>query len=236
MMRISTDGGHKKSLALLQPVLIPDLHDLSLMYLADIIVLQDSERWSRKGRTHRALIRTPEGTDYLSVPVLKSDKKNPIRDVRIDHSRDWLSPLWRSLEYNYRNSIYFDFYEPEVRADLMTGRSFEFLHDFSRFLTSRLFQFLNIEFDAELLNSSETENYTSDPDQLLIQMQADILYQEHHARHYQRQGEKSQIPPFRHPQYRQHFNGFEPYCCLYDLLFQYGPESFLILDQIKNPS
>lgn len=232
----SPENNSQSILAVLQPVLIPDLHDLAVMLAADTIVFQDSEAWSRKGRTHRALIRTPAGTEYLSVPVLKSDKKKPIRDVRIDHTRDWFTPLWRTLEFNYRNSIYFDFYEPEIHADLMTGHHFEFLADFSLFLKKRLFQFMEMDLQAEIHFSSGMRRYTSDPDQLAERLNAGILYQEHDARHYQRQGKKSRMPNFHHPEYRQHFQGFEPYCCLYDLLFQYGPESFLIIDQIRKHS
>jgi hypothetical protein len=219
-------------LALLQPVLIPDLHDLAVMQKSDLIVFQESEQWSRKGRTHRALIRTPDGTDYISVPVMTADKKKPISEVRIDHNRDWISPTLRSLEYNYRNSVYYDFYEPEIRADIQLGYNFEFLLDFSLFLRKRLFQFLEIEISADIKFSGSLERYSTDPDELAEQMCADSYFQEHHARHYQRQGYRRTDLEFQHPEYRQHFEGFEPYCCLYDLLFQYGPESFRIIDRL----
>lgn len=219
-------------LAILQPVLIPDLHDLAMMLAADAIVYQDSETWSRKGRTHRALIRTPEGTDYLNVPVKTADRKKPIRDVRIDHSENWIEPILRALEFNYRNSVYYDFYEPEIRADIETGRQFESLLDFSLFLRRRIFQFLEIKISATTLFSAQMTNYSSDPDELATRLNADIYWQEHDARHYQRQGENRSDFPFEHPVYRQHFDGFEPNCCLLDLLFQCGPECFRITDEL----
>ena len=220
------------NLAILQPVLIPDLHDLATMLSVDQIVFQDSEQWSRKGRTHRALIRTPDGIDYISVPVMTADKKKPINRVRIDHGRDWISPLLRSLKFNYSNSVYYDFYEPEIRADIEMGHSFEYLLDFSLFLRKRLFQFLELDISAEIYFSSGMEEYTSDPDELAKRLDAENYYQEHDAKHYQRQGKNQSELPFIHPEYRQHFEEFEPYCCLYDLLFQYGPESFRIFDEL----
>jgi len=219
-------------LAILQPVLIPDLHDIAAMLSVDQIVYQDSEQWSRKGRTHRALIRTPEGTDYISVPVMTADKKKPINQVRIDHGRDWISPLLRSLKFNYSNSVYYDFYEPEICADIEMGHNFEYLLDFSLFLKKRLFQFLELEIPAEIQFSSGMEQYTSDPDELAEKLGSEVYYQEHDARHYQRQGKNRNKVNFTHPEYRQHFEGFEPYCCLLDLLFQYGPESFRIFDEL----
>jgi len=219
-------------LAILQPVLIPDLHDLAIMFSVDQIVFQDSEQWSRKGRTHRAVIRSPEGTDYMSVPVMTADKKKQINQVRINHGREWITPLLRALKFNYSNSVYYDFYEPEIRADIETGHNFEYLLDFSLFLKKRLFQFLELEIPAEIHFSSGMGEYTSDPDKLADKLGADLYYQEHDARHYQRQGENRSKIDFTHPEYRQHFEGFEPYCCLYDLLFQYGPESFRIFDEL----
>lgn len=219
-------------LAILQPVLIPDLHDLAVMMAADKIVVQDSEQWSRKGRTHRALIRTPEGTQYLNVPVKTEDRNKPISEVRIDHSKSWVDPILRALKYNYSNSVYYDFYEPEIRADVTAGENFELLMPFACHIRKRLFQYLEIELNAGIVFSSEMKDYSSDPDRLAENLAANSYYQEHDARHYQRQGKNKSILPFKHPVYRQHFDGFEPYCCLLDLLFQYGPESFRVIDLV----
>jgi hypothetical protein len=219
-------------LAILQPVLLPDLQDLSMMLKADTIVYQDSEAWSRKGRTHRALIRTPEGTDYLNIPVITEDRKKPIRDVRIDHGEKWIEPILRSLEFNYRNSVYYDFYEPEIRADLESAFQFELLLDFSIFFRQRILLFLETEIQAKTLYSSAMDTYDSNPDILAQNLNADTYWEEHDSRHYMRQGVNKMNFEFTHPRYRQHFEGFEPDCCILDLLFQYGPESFKILDQL----
>lgn len=220
------------TLALLQPTFAPNLYDLSAMLQADRIVLQDSEQWSRKGRVHRALIRTPYGTQYIHIPVRTEDRKKAIRDVRIDQEEDWITPVLRSFRYNYRNSFYFDFYEPEIRADFNEGRGYEFLLPFVLNLRRRLFRFLELNINQKEILASELAGYTSNPDQLANRMAATSLFQEHASRHYQRQAELRIDPDFKHPEYRQHFNGFEPWCSLYDLLFQYGPESFKVLDEL----
>lgn len=220
--------------ALLQPVFIPDLHDIGVMKAADKVVIQDSETWSRKGRTHRALIRTPEGTDYLNVPVVSADKKKPIRDVRIDQKQNWVDPILRSLKFNYSNSVYYDFYGPEIEALFREGENFERLVQFSSYLKESLFRFLELEDELKtvFIKSSEMDQYSADPDQLARHLNADHYYQEHDARHYQRQGKNRSELSFKHPVYRQHFEGFEPNCCVLDLLFQYGPESFRIVDEV----
>ena len=220
------------TIALLYPQFAPNLYDLAVMLRADRIVVQDTEQWSRKCRMHRAKIRTPEGTQWINIPVRTEDRKKPVREVRIDHEEKWIAPLLRSIEYNYRNSIYYDFYEPEIRADIEAAESYERLMPFVMHLQKRILGFMELHFDMEL--ASEMDRYSSDPDLLAERLDADAILHEHDSRHYQRQAEQYYAEPvFSHPRYRQHFEGFEPWCCLLDVLFQFGPESFKITDELK---
>lgn len=220
------------TLALLQPGFAPNLYDLAVMMRADLIVLQDLERWSRKSRVHRAAIRTPDGRQYISIPIRTEDRKRAIRDVRIDHDSEWTGQMIKSLRFNYRNSIYFDHYEPEVVHDIERGREYEYLLPYILFLRHRLFRFLELDLEEREVLATDLDTYEPDPDKLAQLLNADRLYQEHNSRHYQRQAASRSEPDFVHPVYRQHFDGFERDCSLYDLLFQFGPESFRILDQI----
>ena len=218
-------------LALLTPQFAPNLYDLAAILRADRLILQDVKRWSRKSRIHRANIRTPEGTQWINIPLRTEDRKKAIKDVRMDHSEDWVTPLLRTLEYNYRKSIYYDFYEPEIKADFQSAYDYTYLMDFVLFIQRRLLQFMDITIDYEL--ASDLSNYTSNPDILADELGTDILIQEHDSRHYLLQAERyaSQLQ-LAHPQYHQHFEGFEPCCCLLDVLFQFGAESFRITDQL----
>lgn len=220
-------------LAVLQPTFIPNLHDLAILLYSDLALLQDVEIWSRKSRVHRAKIRTPEGTQYLNIPVVTEDRDKPINEVRIDHTEKWVEPLLRSLKFNYRSSVYYDFYEPEIRSDFASADEYEFLLDFNLYLRKRIFRFLELENLPEIILSSKLEGYDPDPDQLAKNLDADEYFQEPGARHYQRRGENRTKLNFRHPVYRQHFEGFVPDCCLLDLIFQYGPESFRVIDKLS---
>lgn len=219
------------NLALLFPQFAPNLYDLSVMLQADHIVLQDVEQWSRKSRVHRAKIRVPNGTQWINIPVRTGDRKKAIREVRMDHSEDWVSPLLRSIELNYRNSIYYDFYEPEIKADFRSATEYTFLIDFVHYIRNRLFRFMDITINCE--RASKMSRYTSDPDLFASRMGADALFQEHDSRHYQRQARMKTSPDFNHPTYHQHFEGFQPWCSILDVLFQLGPESFRITDLLK---
>lgn len=220
-------------LSILQPTFIPDLHDLATIMKSDMVVLQDIESWSRKSRVHRAKIRTPEGTQYINIPVRTEDRKKSIDLVRIDHSINWIPQILKTLEFNYSNSLYYDFYEPEIRSDLESAKEFEFLLPFVLMFRERVFRFLEIDLKTEILLASELKQYSSDPDRLFKEVHATQYYQEGGSRHYQRQGIQQSEFHFDHPVYRQHYDGFEEDCCLLDLLFQYGPENFQIVDRLQ---
>jgi len=218
-------------IALLQPGFAPNLYDLACMLQADDVILQDNEQWSRKGRVHRALIRTPNGRQWINIPIKTEDRKKEIRKVRINHEEDWIDPLLKALRYNYRNSIYYDFYEPEIRADFQSAGEYEFLLPFCLYLRKRFFRFMELDLPTTL--ASQRPEYNADPDQLVENAGAQAIMQEHDSRHYMRQAETYKTEPeFTHPTYHQHFDGFETGCCLLDVLFQFGPESFRITDQL----
>jgi hypothetical protein len=220
------------TLALLQPVFAPNLYDMAVMLQSDRVILDDIETWSRKGRVHRALIRTPGGTSYIHIPVRTQDRNKPIKEVRIDQESDWITPVLRTLQFNYRNSLYFDYYEAEIDADFNEGKEYDYLLPFVLYLRKRLFRYLELDLVQKESLASECRKFNHNPDSFALDMGADRLFQEHDSRHYQRQADMRSEPDFSHPEYRQHFEGFIPWCCLYDLLFQYGPESFKVIDQL----
>lgn len=221
-------------LALLTPVFAPDLHDLAIMMHSDRVILLDTMKFSRKSRIHRAKIRTPDGFQWINIPVRTEDRDKAIPDVRIDHTNNWITIILRSLMYNYRNSIYFDFYEPEITADFSKAREFEFLLDFNKYFRKRLFTYLYINQNIEW--ASRMKEFDPDPDRFAQNLKADSLYQEHDSRHYLRQTKNKNEFKFEHPVYHQHFKGFVPDCSLLDVLFQFGPNAFQLFDSLKTIS
>lgn len=218
-------------LALLQPQFAPNLYDLAAMLKADLIVWEDVEKWSRKGRTHRVQIRGHNGLQWINLPVRTEDKGKAIKDIRIDHSRDWLEPLWNAIYHNYKTATYFDLFVDELRNDLESGTKFEKLLDFDLYFFQRMMIYLEIELHPKM--ASDIPEYNTFPDEFLKNMNADTLYLEHESKNYQRQTDRAVDALGEHPEYRQAGKGFVPGCSLIDLLLNYGKESFKVLDRLK---
>lgn len=234
----------QKAAAILLPTLFPDLAWIRNVLNADLVILQDDQVFSRKSRVHRGKIRTPDSTHWIHIPILQADRSLPLNRCRLDHTTDWFTPLWRALEYNYRNSIYFDFYEPELKSDLLELKNIGSFLDASKFLFKKIFRYLDLVNDGtqsesipdSFIYAGEIADETggSLPD-ILRHYAINQVLQEAESKHYQRRYPGSIEIKEPLPEYRQHFGGFTPGCCLLDLLFETGPDSWRIFDQLKIP-
>ncbi len=241
-------------IALLLPGYSPGLAWMARALNADRVILDDLHPFSRKGKVHRTKIRTPDGHQWLTIPFVSEDRRKPINKVRIDHRRPWLRHHLQALEYNYRNSPYFDYYEPEIRVDFETASENVFLLDTVRHLMQR--QWLYLELSASVEWTSELNSSNDDPVYLLNPSRTQVdesensergsnalgsratVWQEPESRNYQiphpLAGRTDYVEPAFHiPEYRQHFSGFIPGCGLFDLLFEYGPDAWQILDDLR---
>ncbi|XWN37258.1 MAG: WbqC family protein [Balneola sp.] len=217
-------------LTILTPQFAPNLYDLASMLKADRIILTDVEKWSRKGRTHRAQIRNEENSQWINLPIVSEDRKKAIKDVRLDHDQQWLDPFWNAILHNYKNATYFDHFEDELYHDIQQANHFEYLLDFNLYFFGRLLRYLEIETEYEL--ASTVHVYSTFPDETMKNLSADVLHLEHQSKNYQRQTKQAEIALKEHPVYDQAYPGFVEGCSVLDLLLTKGVESFRILEKL----
>lgn len=214
------------TISLLQPSVFPNLQHLAMLKHSERACWCVWERFSRKGMVHRGQIRTPQGTQWLTLPVHPEDKKKPLNKVRLSKDTDWVPTFLTALHLSYRNSVYYDFYEAEIEADFNEASRSDFLLDAVLFLSNKLFLYTEWPIKPTLL--------TSEPEtkKIIDQIKPDSILMEPGSRYYRPDYPKREEADFRLPVYRQHFDGFEPNCCLLDVLFQYGPESYQVCDAL----
>lgn len=214
-------------LAILQPSFIPDLNYIAVLKKADKIIYSKHDRWSRKGRTHRFRIRTADGPLWISLPIKTEDRKKAISQVRIDVHSDpsWLSKTMKTIAQSYRNSIYFDHYEAEFEEIVFKSLEFEFLIDSITYMNSQLWDLLEWQPESsKIVFEDENEEFIQ---------RSETIFWEYRGTSFQQQFmEKAEVPLEKHPIYKQHFGGFEPDCCLLDVLFELGPEWYRVWDEL----
>ncbi len=195
----------------IQPQFAPNLYDLASMLRADQVIFLDEDIWSRKGRTHRAMINQSE---WINIPIRGLDKKKSIKDVRIDHCIDWFTPFWNGIYHTFHCFRYFDYFEDELKALFDEVRSSRFLIDFNLMVFNNILQWLELNIMYQLASEAPYELNKKT-----------IIYQEYKSKNYIHRLEDSECIKIKHPT----ISTIAELSILH-LLFHHGPESFKLID------
>ena len=183
---------------------------------ADGLVLEAQENYRKQTYRNRCLIRTAQGVQALTVPVIDGNRAEKVRtsDIAVDYRQNWIHRHWRTLQTAYGNSPYFEYYA-------------DYLHDIYKQKPARLFElnlaFLRLQlrcFRLALPISFTTEYHAPGrPDNAGLLDRRDWLSPKAEANGPDTPAASSLVRP-----YPQVFGpGFEPGLSVLDLLFAQGP-------------
>lgn len=97
-----------KKVAILQSNYIPWKGYFDMISAVDEFILYDDMQYTRRDWRNRNQIKTPQGVQWLTVPVLVKGKYHQkIRETEIDGS-EWAAAHWKSLVQNYRRALHFE--------------------------------------------------------------------------------------------------------------------------------
>ena len=96
-----------KKVAILQSNYIPWKGYFDMIAAVDEFILYDDMQYTRRDWRNRNLIKTPQGPQWLTVPVsVKGKYHQKIRETEID-GVDWAAAHWKALVQNYRRAPHF---------------------------------------------------------------------------------------------------------------------------------
>lgn len=96
-----------KKVAIVQSNYIPWKGYFDMIASVDEFILYDDMQYTRRDWRNRNQIRTPQGVQWLTIPVrVKGKYLQKIRETEIDGAA-WAQEHWRSVEQNYRRAPYF---------------------------------------------------------------------------------------------------------------------------------
>lgn len=97
-----------KKVAIVQSNYIPWKGYFDLIALVDEFVLFDDMQYTRRDWRNRNQIKTPQGVQWLTVPVVVKGKyTQKINETEIDGT-EWAALHWRAFEQNYRRAPHFE--------------------------------------------------------------------------------------------------------------------------------
>jgi hypothetical protein len=133
----------KKRAAIVQSNYIPWKGYFDLVNRVDEFVLYDDVQYTRRDWRNRNLIKTPAGTQWLTIPVEVKDKYHQlIRETRIADPR-WGKRHWATLSHNYAKARYFAQYR-EMLEPLFLGSNESLLSHSNRVFIDAICRILGI--------------------------------------------------------------------------------------------
>jgi len=219
-----------KKLAILQSNYIPWRGYFDLIAHVDLFIFYDDVQFTKNDWRNRNKIKTPKGTEWLSIPVGK-DINRQIRQVEISDSK-WKSNHWKTIEFNYRRAKYFDqvaaLLEPIYTQDNETNLSI-----INRRLIEAICNFMGIK---TLFNNAWDYKYCEGKTERLVSLCQQVGATEYisgpAAKDYLQvtKFEQSQIKVTwfdydGYQEYPQLWGAFENQVSIIDLLFNCGKDS-----------
>jgi len=119
-----------KKVAIVQSNYIPWKGYFDLIASVDEFILYDDMQYTRRDWRNRNKIKTPQGTQWITVPVkVKGKYYQKIKDTELD-GMDWAVKHWATISNNYRRARYYQ----EVAAWLepLYQRDYTHLSDLNR--------------------------------------------------------------------------------------------------------
>jgi len=93
-----------KKVAIVQSNYIPWKGYFDLIAYVDEFIIYDDMQYTRRDWRNRNQIKTPQGKQWLTVPVkVKGKYLQTIRETELD-GIDWAEKHWKALEQNYRRA------------------------------------------------------------------------------------------------------------------------------------
>jgi hypothetical protein len=221
-----------KKVAIVQSNYIPWKGYFDLINMVDEFVLYDDMQYTRRDWRNRNYIKTPNGLEWLTIPVdVKGKYLQKIRETRVSEP-GWAANHWKTLTHNYAKARHFPAYRA-LFEDLYLGSDEDLLSRINyRFIEAVCGQLgirtrLSWSMDYELIEgkterlvglckSAGATHYLSGP------AARGYLEEDQFAR----EGiEVSYMDYSGYPPYTQLHGAFEHGVTVLDLLFNEGPDA-----------
>ncbi len=226
---------NERTIVILQPGYLPWLGFFEQMHRSDIFVIYDDVQYDKHGWRNRNRIKTPQGWQWLTVPVLTSGQNKPInKDVQIDNLHNWFVKHAASIRQHYSKAPFFDAYFQEFNA--IYEKSWKFLIDLDLTLIELITDSLRLKRELKFASDLGVQGSPTERLALICKHLGGTRFYEGKAGAdyidasiFQAHNVELVFQDYHHPEYSQLYGDFVGYMSIIDLLFNHGPDSLDIL-------
>ena len=204
------------SLAILSTAYLAPIQYYSKLIQYSSCIIEHFEHFTKQTYRSRCDIYSPNGLKTLSVPLVKRDHRQAVKDLKISYDYDWQKLHWRTLESSYRRSPYFEYFEDDL-SPFFHDKKFDYLIDLNEALQQEILSLLKLK--PKYSFTSEYHKIVADADDYRNLILPKNTFD----------SDKT----FQSVKYMQVFetrHGFIPNLSIVDLLFNQGPRA---IEQLK---
>ena len=152
-----------KKVAILQSNYIPWKGYFDLINMVDEFILYDEVQYTKNDWRNRNKIKTPQGIQWLTIPVRQESLDQKIKDTKISDKK-WNIKHWRTISQNYSKAKYFKEYK-DIFEELYLTCDEEYLSKINYKFITTINEILGIK--TKLRWSSEFELVDGQTEKLL---------------------------------------------------------------------
>jgi hypothetical protein len=218
----------EKKVAIVQSNYIPWKGYFDLIAMVDLFIFHDDLQYTKQDWRNRNKIKTPRGTEWLSIPCGSNEDRLICEVILRDHT--WQNQHWRKIIQHYQHAPYLGSYRGFFE-DFYLQHKWDNLSDLNQYLIQKISQYylgIKTEFDDSRrynLNQKKSSRVL----ELLKKVGANIYLSGPAARNYLNEkqftdsGIKIEWMDYsRYPEYDQLYPPFEHKVSIIDLLFNTG--------------
>jgi hypothetical protein len=215
-----------------QPNYLPYIGFFDKLRKSDVFVIYDDAQFTKGDFQQRNRIRIHHGWKWLTVPIEK--KHIPINQIKIRNDVEIEGTTWQEAHFkeiydNYKKALYYPSFEKDIR------RIYEQQYGMLIDVNIKLIEFLmkSFEINTEIVYSSEFGFSSKSTERLVDLVSAiggDVYLSGPMGKDYldlrlfKEKNIQVSFQDFRHPVYKQQYDGFEPNMSAIDALLNAGPE------------
>lgn len=212
-----------------QPQFMPWLGYLDKVDQADLFLMLDTVQFKKNEWQNRNRIRTAQGWQWLTVPILHHFGQR-INEVVINPTVAWMTQHLNALDMHYGKAPYGPHYFSQLRE--IYRRPWTKLSDLNKATAHWLFEAYGITTPVRCASEFDARE---EPTDRLIDLCRAVGATQYLAGpgaerymdkpRFEASGIRLEIQTFMHPSYRQIYEPFEPCLSALDLLLMQGPEA-----------
>ena len=192
---------------------LPSIHYMSLFLKTESPSIELFESYKKQSCRTRTNVMTANGIQTLTVPIVKVNGNHTLtQDIEIAYKEPWQHIHMRCLESAYRKSAYFDYYFPYFEN--IYKQKFKTLIELNDYSLKVILKLMKVTKDYSYTNDFDKIN---DNDDYRISLS-------------KTDGNEIEIPKYYQVFADRH--GFIPNLSIVDLLFNEGPSSSIIINNI----